>query len=505
MINAIIATPPAGGSIHIATSTARQSISLRELYERAGRVAAYLRALGIRPGDRIGILSSNRLEWVLLDLAALRLEVETAGLEPGKFEPTSELLTRYDLKVLFTDTPVDLPGILAIGDIENHSDSARSEVLPLVSYAPEGITTIKFTSGSTGMPKGLAATAGSIDSSVTAIQQMFGHGPGDNLLVFLPLSLLQQRYWIYSALAYGHDVTLCTYTSVFAVMASVRPTVVMGVPAFFEAARREIEQSAAEIETDGANEALRAAANEMFGGRIRYLWTGSAPAGRALLDFFASVGLAIFEGYGLNETCIVAKNSPGAARVGSVGRVLRGKTVLIDEEGVVRVRSEYPVSHRYLYAEPGASERVFCGDNTVITRDVGYLDSDGYLYILGRADDTIVLDNGRKIIVRAIEERLTGAGTTIIECVVFCRAQTELVAVASSDRFPADRDAVAAQLAVANLNAHRDERISRIVLTDEPFSIGNGLLTSQYKPRRQRIYARFETALTNPEEGIHAR
>ncbi|MGW2662886.1 AMP-binding protein [Nocardia tengchongensis] len=504
MINAVVAGPPAGGSIHIATLSVRLSISLRELYERAERVAVSLRVMGIGPGDRIGILSANRLEWVLLDLAALRLGVETAGLEPGKFEPDTELLARYDLKALFTDIPVDLPAIFPIGDIEKCTDSAESEPLRPFRYAPEDITTVKFTSGSTGVPKGLGATVGSIDSSMAAIQQMFEHGPGDNLLVFLPLSLLQQRYWIYSALARGHDVTICTYTSVFAVMASVRPTVVMGVPAFFDAARREIEQSAAQIPAGTANAALRAAAVQLFGPRIRYLWTGSAPASRALLDFYAACGLPIFEGYGLNETCIVAKNSPGATRTGSVGRVLPGKEVLIDSAGVLRVRSAYPVSRRYLYAEPGASERVFDDDGTVITGDLGYLDDDGYLYILGRADDTIVLDNGRKIVVRAIEERFTGAGTAVTTCVVFARAHTELVAVVAADGMPVDRTALVAQLRAANLGASRDERIARVIVAAEPFTIENGLLTSQYKPRRQRIHARFESALMDPEEGIHA-
>ncbi|WP_218026772.1 AMP-binding protein [Nocardia inohanensis] len=503
MIDIVIAPPPTSGRIHIATLTARQSISLRELHDRAGRVAGYLRAIGLGPGDRIGILAANRLEWVLLDLAALRLGIQTAALEPGKFTPSAELLARYGLRALFTDIPVDTPGVWPIGDIEKLCGGVEPEVPPAVRYATDDVITIKFTSGSTGIPKGLGATAGSVASSMAAVQQLFAHGPGDNLLIFLPLSLLQQRYWIYSALAHGHDVTICTHTSVFAVMASIRPTGVMGVPAFFEAARREIEELAATSDSTG-DAALRTAANSVFGDRIRYLWTGSAPAGRTLLDFYEAVGLPLFEGYGLNETCIVAKNHPGAVRAGSVGKVLPGKEVRIDDEGVVRVRAEYPVSRGYLYAEPGATQQVFEADGTVITGDLGRLDADGYLYILGRADDTIILGNGRKIVARAIEENLTNAGTGIAACVLYCRAEVELVAVASPAAMPADIAALTAQLARANLAARPDERISRLVVAEEPFTIDNALLTSQYKPRRQRVIARYRTALDDPQEGIHA-
>ena len=78
--------------------------------------------------------------------------------------------------------------------------------------------TLKFTSGSSGQPKGLAATVGSVDSSISAVQAWFGHGQsatGDDLFVFLPLSLLQQRYWVYSAMCFGHDLTISTYEAAF--------------------------------------------------------------------------------------------------------------------------------------------------------------------------------------------------------------------------------------------------------------------------------------------------
>ncbi|AEH10207.1 MULTISPECIES: AMP-binding protein [Protofrankia] len=523
MINELLASTPNRGTLHVTRLAGTREIPLAEVWRLSGLVAAGLRARGLGAGDRIGILAANSLEWVVLDLAALRLKVVTAGLEPGKFTPTRELMERYSLSLLFTDRPCDVPGVerltTLLDDLPDAAGTAGTAGAddtsgadnttgaagavgaappPPVRYAPDEITTIKFTSGSTGTPKGLGATVGSIDSSLDAVQDMFGHGPGDNLLVFLPLSLLQQRYWVYSALRYGHDVTVCTYESAFVALTQVRPTVVMGVPGFFESARGQIERHARRTGRDLAD-----VARDIFGGRIRYLWTGSAPADPATLAFLNRLGLPIYEGYGLNETCIVAKNHPGAHRAGSVGRVLPGKEVIIGDDGVISVRAEHPVNRRYDYCEPGDSERVFGTDGVVRTGDLGHLDADGFLFVLGRADDTIVLDNGRKIVVRQIEEHLK-ASPAIAECVLYCPAQTELVAVVSPASVPVDTGAIAAQLTATNRALGGDQYIHRVVVADEPFSIGNGLLTSQYKPRRKQIRAVYQRQLGDPRKGIHA-
>lgn len=477
-----------------------QSMDLAELHEAAARLATGLAALGLGPGDRLGILAANSLEWVLLDLAALRLKAVTAGFEPGKFE-LEALPAKYGLTLLFTDRPFegDAQGVIRsideVAALAAEPDAAEP-VIPAPGFAPDEPTTIKFTSGSSGEPKGLAATAGSIDSSVSAVQELFQHGDDDNLFIFLPLSLLQQRFWIYSALFYGHDVTVSTYEAALPSLRRVRPTVVMGVPAFYEAAMAHIEGQARRAGAKAGADAVRSAAQDLFGDRIRYLWTGSAPARAAMLRFFTDdAGLPLYEGYGLNEACIVAKNHPGAHREGSVGQVLPRKKVLFDQDGVISIHSEYPVNDRYEYAPPGESERMFLPGDVVRTGDVGYLDRDGFLYIQGRADDTIVLDNGRKVIVRPIEERLRG-DASIEECVVFCPDQTRLVAVLSPAAGAVDEAAIAEHVARANAEAAADEQIARVVIAQPRFSIENGLLTSQFKPRRAEIFELYRDRIT---------
>ncbi|WDV54285.1 AMP-binding protein [Streptomyces coeruleorubidus] len=500
IINRIIAArPDHDGAITVTGLGHRTTMPLAEFHDRAKAVACALRRRGIGAGDRIGILSANRLEWVLLDLAALMIKAQTAGFEPGKFSPDSDLIERYELDVLYTDAPLsdDAPSrAMPISTIAGDAEEATAALDP-VEWGATECTTVKFTSGSTGAPKGLEATVGSIDSSLHAVQSLFDHRPGDDILTFLPLSLLQQRYWLYSALYWGHDITITTYQSVFAVMPTVRPTVVMGVPAFFDTAKRHLESSLA----DGVEPAKAAA--ELFGDRIRYLWTGSAPADPTTLRFYNEAGLPIYEGYGLNETCITTKNHPGAHREGSVGRPLPGKEIVIDDEGVVCVRSDHPVNTAYTYAAPGDSERMFKPGGVVRTGDLGRLDEDGFLYILGRADDVIVLDNAKKIIVRPVETRFRDTGA-VAECVLYCPSPAGLVAVVSPHPGPVDTTAIAQALATVNAASEPDERICRVIVADEPFTVDNGLLTSQFKPIRKRIADRYRDRIDDPKAGIHA-
>ncbi|ACU75171.1 AMP-dependent synthetase and ligase [Catenulispora acidiphila DSM 44928] len=505
IINRIVADRPAGeGTLTVTGLGHRTTLPLAEFHDRARTVAGVLRSRGIGAGDRVGILAANRLEWALLDVACLMIKAQTAGFEPGKFSPDADLIEGYDLDLLYTDVPLPddaprqvLPISTIAGDVENGVEPDAADFEPAV-WSPTDCTTVKFTSGSTGIPKGLEATVGSIDSSLHAVQSLFDHQPGDNILTFLPLSLLQQRYWLYSALYWGHDITITTYQSVYAVMSTIRPTVVMGVPAFFDTAKRHLEDRLADgIEPEKA-------AHELFGDRVRYLWTGSAPADPATLRFFDEIGLPIFEGYGLNETCITTKNHPGAHRVGSVGKPLPGKEILIDAEGVVCVRSDHPVNTAYTYAAAGDSARMFKPGGVVRTGDLGRLDEDGFLYILGRADDVIVLDNAKKIIVRPIETRFRDTGA-IAECVLYHPSPAGLVAVVSPHPGPIDTAAIAEALEKVNAASERDERICRVIVAAEPFTIENGLLTSQFKPIRGRIADRHRALIDDPKVGIHAR
>ena len=475
-----------------------ERFALAELQTMVLQVADFLRGERLERGDRIGIMSRNCLEWVLLDLAALRLGLQTAGLEPEKFARRPTLAHDYDLARLFHDDASSRAArgagerAVAIDALRFERDEPRSPARfdrPPERYAPQDATTVKFTSGSTGEAKGLAATVASIDQSLEAVQEMFAHSADDRIFIFLPLSLLQQRYWIYSAIAFGHDVCVTTPALALQALRLEHPTVIMGVPAFFETLKSWIETAARSSMGRPDGEATKTAARKLLGDRVRYLWTGSAPARPDVLRFFEErCGIPIYEGYGMNETCIVTKNHPGSYRRGSVGRPVRGMSVAIGEDGTVRVTSRNPVGHAYLFAPPGASQTVFASDGSVMTGDLGHIDDDGFLYIHGRADDRIVLENGRNVDVRPVEEKLA-KDPQIAGAIVFGSGRRHLGALVAA--VPGtDRDALAARIRQIGVS-ECGEAVRAVAFAEEPFSLANGLLTSQGKPRRRAILERY--------------
>lgn len=482
--------------IHFCVGLGMASWSLAELDRRATRVARRLHALGMRANDRIGVMARNRIEWVVLDLAVLKLGAVTAGFEVGRFG-AAEVVETYGLRALFTEDVESTGALFDIAEIARWGGDAIIDGVhdPLhAGYDPADICAIKFTSGSTGMPKGLEATVGSVERSLAEVQRMFKHGDGDNILVFLRLALLQQRYWIYSAVLNGHDVTISDVDHATAVAQAVAPTVVMGVPGFYDALRALLLSQQAGLMTDPA--ARRRAIQAALGGRVRYLWTGSAPCSPAVLEFFNEAGVALYEGYGLNETCIVAKNHPGAFRRGSVGQVLPNKTVRFDKDGILIVGSASPVNCRYTWCGEGVNAKTFLPTAEVKTWDLGYLDADGFLYIHGRADDVLTLSSGRNVLVRPIEEALREY-PGVHEVVLTGNGQPFLSAIVSIENTAqaVDGEALARHVSALNDRLLPEQRVHAIVIVDERFSFENGLLTSQFKPRRKEIHVRHASAL----------
>jgi long-chain acyl-CoA synthetase len=474
--------------IHFVRDGVLSSMTLAELDRRAVSVASRLRDRGVSRGDRVGVMSRNRIEWVLLDLAILKLRGVVTGLDAGRFDaPTA--LQRYGLHHLFGDDVAgDQERILRIDVVNEWTEDPPLPVPAHDGYRPEDICAIRFTSGSTGAPKGLEVTTGSIDDSLTSVQEMFGHGPGDNILILHRLAVLQQRYWIYSALVNAHDVTVAPHEDALPIARQTHPTVVMGVPVFYDETKRVVESSAAGdlSDPDVRREAIQAA----FGGAVRYLWTGSAPASRALLDFYNGCGVPLYQGYGLVETCIVSKNHPGAHRIGSVGKVLPNKTVRFDSDGIVIVGGRHPVNTHYSWCAPGDSERMFLPSGEVRTRDLGYLDEDGYLYIRGRVDEIIVLGNGRNVLVPPLEERIK-AHPAVRECILVGMGEPFLTALVSPVNSPADAESIRTFLDEMNTTLPADQRIHGLVVSEEPFTIDNGMLSVQFKPLRKEIERRL--------------
>lgn len=480
-------------AIHFFRDGVIQKMSLAELDRQSVSVAMHLKELGVRSGDRVGIAGKNCLEWVLLDRAVLKLGGVTCGFDVGRFI-SSTAIERYGLKVMFVEEVTENdPRIIGFDVARQWASKMRTSPVPLhEGYKPDDVCAIKFTSGSTGPAKGMEAFVGGINDSLTDVQEMFEHGNDDNILVFLRLAQLQQRYWIYSAMAFHHDISITTLDHVFPMAQAVHPTVIMGVPGFFEDLKRQLEAEASYAPDDLASRGK--AVQAKLGGRIRYLWTGSAPASRATLDYYFACGVPLYQGYGLNETCIIAKNCPKANRIGSVGKVLSNKTLRIDSQGMLMVASRNPIIKGYKWCKPEDNEKLFMPSGEIKTYDLGYLDEDGYLFIQGRIDDLIVLGTGRNVLAPPLEERIK-LHPDVHECVLYGTGRPFVTALISPASASVDRAALQKHIDSINETLFPEQQIRGMVISPTPFSMENGLLTSQYKPIRREIYRSLEAEI----------
>lgn len=464
-------------------------------HDRAMRLATRLQQLGVKPGDRVGVLGQNRAEWMLADLACIALGATVASLDAKADLTQQDFVAACRMRLLLTDDPLHLH--LPFAHELRQVCCELDEVAPLRDthrYRAEDAICLKFTSGSTGRPKGLLASVGSIESSLQETQRMFAHGEGDNILVFLPLSLLQQRYWVYSALYFGHETTVCPYELVFKAMLQTRPTVIMGVPGFYETLQKLVALRANKVaprgsEPQAAQVAVREAFEGISGGRVRYMWTGSAPCAPSLVEYFAATGAPLFNGYGLNETCIVAKNHLAAHRLGSVGRVIGGKTVSFDAQGQIFVRSQFPVGSRYEISFGADDNELFVGPDLVATGDVGHLDADGYLFVTGRLKDLLVLQNGQSVQPSQIEHALRRYEA--IDFVLVCGNDRPFLTALVCSSQPAELvqrcvDEVNATLP-ASLRVVRHAVVPAVDFSDRT------LFTSQLKPIRRSLQERFRS------------
>jgi long-chain acyl-CoA synthetase len=474
------------GAIEVYDGARKRRVPFAEVYAGVCGVAAFLEQQGLVKGDRVGVIGRNCYEWVLVDLACIARGLVTVPFDHEDTYDYGSLMATFELRVLFADGVADrqsASGMFPLQAIRRLTPDDPPDLAP-ARYLPDDILTVKFTSGSTDSPKAIATKIKSVDATIVAVQTLFHHDHSDRVMVFLPLFLAQQRYWIYSAILYGYTVLVVPYVFVFRSLAADRPTVVMGVPGFFEALARKYAQR--------ATPELSFA--DMTGGSIRYLWSGSAPLARETLRFYERMGVALYQGYGTNETCIVSKNFEGHNRPGSVGRPLPGKQVEFDEEQQILVRSEQEVNDRYLGIGLDESRHVFLPDGRVGTGDIGHVDEDGYLYITGRKKDIVVLASGRKVHPGLVEKRIE-ALPDVRHCLVYGDGRPSLVALVVPANEDGDHMALRRQLVEVSRTLARDHRLHNALVIDEHQLAARGLVSGQLKLRRRHALEVFRGQL----------
>ncbi|GHH63036.1 long-chain acyl-CoA synthetase [Kitasatospora indigofera] len=425
-----------------------------------------------------------------------------------------------------------------------------------LGVTPDTVATVIYTSGTTGRPKGCLLSHGNLaveaDTLLDGWHEVFqdsGSEPPSTLL-FLPMAHVYGRVAQIAAvrggIRLGHLAEIST-DSLLPALAAYRPSVLIAVPyllekiyqqarrAAEEAGRAELFEQAARVAVEwaaareqkalghgpgpGPRLRLRHAAYDrtvyqrlraVLGGRVRNLMSGGSTLGRDLGLFFAGAGMTLYEGYGLTETsAAVTANPPGRAKFGTVGLPLPGAAVSIADDGEVWVRGPM-VFGGYLNHPRCTAEALY--DGWLATGDLGHLDEDGYLSIVGRKKDLIVTSSGKNLAPSSLEERVQ-AHPLVSQCLVVGDDRPYVAALITLDgpalahwlkthgREQLDEWGVLADeelhaeiqraVAAANTAVSRAESIRAFRLLPREFTLELGLMTPSLKLRRAAITERY--------------
>ena len=487
----------------------------REVAGDAARLAEIIAAAGIQPGDRVAHVSENRYEWIITDLAlhlAGAVHVpQHVTLSPSQiaeqitdsgaklvFVSNRELLAKF-AELLPTNAVVLVHDELNMG---GHGPPSREVVKPLADVNPDDLTTILYTSGTTGRPRGVMLSQRNLASNAAAVCDVLATGIDKTRLCVLPLSHIYARTCdLYSWVCLGSRLVLAeSRETLMRDCQLARPNGLNAVPFLYQRIAEGIRGSGAS--DPGA--ALRAA----FGGEIEWLFSGGAPLAPDVEAWFAESGLPVLAGYGLTEASpVISMSTQANRRLGSVGQPIPDIEVRIADDGEVLTRGPHVMQGYWHNAD--ATDEVI-RDGWLHTGDLGELDADGFLKISGRKKELIVLSTGKKVSPTRVENLLT-ASPLIEQAAVFGEGECGLVALvrANYDRLEEmlrgeglearseekTRQVVAVEIERGLTAASHEEQVHRFALLDRPFSIEHGELTPKMSLCRTVIARNFAAEL----------
>jgi long-chain acyl-CoA synthetase len=543
-----------------------QPVTAREVDEEVRATAKGLIAAGVQIGDRLAIMARTRYEWTILDFATWYAGAVVVPIyDTSSAEQIDWILNDSHSVGIIVETPAlrDLVQTV-IPSHTRHVWTMTDDVLAILREAgkhigddeidrrrnavtPSSLATLIYTSGTTGKPKGVQLTHANFLSETGNVAQGASElflKPGGSTLLFLPVAHVFGRMVQIGAIASGLHLAHCSdpVTRLPMDLASFKPTFVLAVPRIFEkiyngaearaeaAGKGKIFKKAADVaiaysealDKKGMSPVLKfkhaifdklvySKLRAGMGGNVEAAISGGAPLGVRLGHFYRGAGVTILEGYGLTETTAGATlNLYGAHRVGSVGKPIPGTSIKIAEDGEVLIRG--PIVMQGYWQNNAANDEVFDGERWFKSGDLGKLDDEGFLYIVGRKKEIIVTAGGKNVAPAVLEDRLR-SHPLVSQCMVVGDNQPFIAALvtidpdalkawvvnhkkdgASINDLINDPDLIAVvQTAVdeANKAVSKAESIRKFTILPVDFTIAGGHLTAKLSVKRHVVAKEF--------------
>lgn len=542
-----------------------QAVTAKEYEEEIKSVAKGLIAAGINAGDRVAIMAKTRYEWTVLDFAIWYAGAVSVPIyETSSAEQVEWILTDSSAVAIIVETPalVELvtpvmpAGCKQIWNITYNAlatlthegkDVSEEEITKRRdSLKPETLATLIYTSGTTGKPKGVQLSHGNFLSEcanvVNGASDLFLK-PGGSTLLFLPVAHVFGRMVQIGSLTAGLHLAHCSdLTKLPADLASFKPTFVLAVPRIFEkiyngaeakaqaAGKGKIFHKAAEVaiaysralDSSKISPLLKfqhglfdklvySKIRTGLGGRVEAAISGGAPLGERLGHFYRGAGIRVLEGYGLTETTAGATlNLTSAHKVGSVGKPIPGTTIKIAEDGEVLIKGAIVMQGYWQNDE--ANKESFTSDGYYKSGDLGTLDNNGYLSIVGRKKELIVTAGGKNVAPAVLEDRLR-AHPLISQCMVVGDNKPFIAALVTIDpdaikvwatankkegasladltKDPTLQSVIQTAVDETNKAVSRAESIRKFTILPVDFTIPGGQLTAKLSVKRHVVSQQF--------------
>ncbi|MCS7209788.1 MAG: long-chain fatty acid--CoA ligase [Fimbriimonadales bacterium] len=527
---------------------AYQPVSWRAVQRDVETLAAALIARGVQPGDRVAILSENRYEWVVTDMAILHCGAASVTLHfpltPPQVEEqlrdseacaifvsTAQQAQKVEqvranlpaLKHFFSFEPVS--GWTPVAELQREGEAVLRDKPTLVRETAEtldwdSLATLIYTSGTTGDSKGVMLSHGNLLSSMYASMQMFPP-PGREYVMFnfLPLSHIYARTCDY-LVAIGLGVQMAfaeSFDTLAQNLQEVRPHAINGVPRFYEKVRErvmEVISSKPFLRLLGGY-ARKKGMRRAFGGRLIWAISGGAALDPQVAEFYWENGIQLFQGYGLTETSpVLTSNTPKYNKIGTAGVPFPGVEIKIANDGEILARG--PNVMKGYWRKPEATAEAIEPDGWFHTGDVGEIVEGQFLRITDRKKDIFVLAGGKNIAPVALENALV-RNPYIEQAVIYGDKKKFVSALIVPDfvqleewahkhgityhsreeliQHPKVVDWMSAQVEEAMRPFASYEKVKRFILLPQAFTFEAGDVTVTLKMRRARILERYRDQL----------
>ncbi|MEI6082865.1 MAG: AMP-binding protein [Verrucomicrobiota bacterium] len=420
-----------------------QTLSYRDVYQRAAGIAGFLKENGLTKGDRVLVLAPNSPDWICLFWGVL---LNGNVIVPLNLQSTPEMVEQIaaqsGAKIFFRHHgyrphPNPLPqageGIRVV-DLDSLHE-LRADTCADVGAQENDLVEIMYTSGTTGQPKGVMLTHGNLRANVEAVAAAMPMDGGDTFLSILPLSHVFEQTigFLYPFLVTAKIVYAHSPAAIAELIREHRVTTMAGVPEFLRVLLTKIEDRAAAAGKKAAfdrmmklgsalpfrpvRKLLFAPLHRRFGGKFRRVASGGAPLDSELEHRWNAMGFFVLQGYGLTETSpVISTNTEFAHRFRSVGKLLSCVQVRIAGDGEIQVHG--PSVTQGYYREAELTKAAFTEDGWFKTGDIGELDKDGFLFLKGRKKYMILGAGGQNVYPEDLEAALNKQPGMKDSCVV---------------------------------------------------------------------------------------